>query len=107
MFRETLPFLEILSFHGLQDYIQVLPFFEAAASSVEWDIRELAQMFFRKLIKRYPEEMKAYLLGLVSSDNPNLRRFVSETLRPVQENRWFYREPDYSLSILKKMYKKK
>ena len=58
-----------------------------------------------ELIKKYPDEAKEFLFKLVSSDGPNIRRFVAETLRPVQENRWFYDDPDYSLSILKNMFK--
>ena len=52
-----------------------------------------------------PDKAKDFLLGLVSTDDPNIRRFVSETLRPVQENRWLYKNPDYPLSILKNMFK--
>ena len=62
-------------------------------------------MFFRKLIKTYPEEMSKFLLELVKSEDANTRRFVAETLRPVQENRWFYKNTDYPLSILKNMFK--
>jgi 3-methyladenine DNA glycosylase AlkC len=97
--------LGILSFHGIDDHKKVLPFFEASASSADWNMRELAQMFFRKLIKKWPDEMKRYLLKETGSKNPNIRRFVSETLRPVKENRWFYKKPDYSLSILKNMFR--
>lgn len=97
--------LGILSFIGLKDYEQVLPFFESAAIDENWDVREMSQMFFRKLIKKYPKEMKGYLLKLVKSENPNIRRFVAETLRPVQENQWFYKNPEYPLSILKNLFK--
>jgi 3-methyladenine DNA glycosylase AlkC len=97
--------LGILSFYALSNYKDVLPYFESAAISSNWDMRELAQMFFRRLIRKYPDEMKKYLLQLVKSDDPNIRRFVGETLRPVQENRWFYKNPDYPLSILRKMFK--
>ncbi len=97
--------LSILSFCGLFDYKRVLTFFESAAVSSEFDMREFAQMFFRKLIKRYPDEIKEYLLQLVKSDNPEMRRFVGETLRPVRENKWFYKDPDYPLSIIRKMFK--
>jgi 3-methyladenine DNA glycosylase AlkC len=97
--------LGILSLHGIDDYKKVLPFFEASASSADWNMRELAQMFFRKLIKKWPDEMKRYLLKLTGSKNPNIRRFVNETLRPVKENRWFYKKPDYSLSILKNLFR--
>ena len=97
--------LGILSYYGLGDYKKVLPYFESAAASSDWEVRELAQMFFRKLIKKHPGEMKEYLLKLVKSKDANIRRFVAETLRPVQENRWFYRNPDYPLAILKDMFR--
>ena len=99
--------LGILSFFGLKDCEKVLPFFQSAGADENWDVREMAQMFFKKLIKKYPEEIKAYLIKLVKSENPNIRRFVAETLRPVQENRWFYDNPDYPLSILRNLFKEK
>jgi len=111
IFEETNDFrskgvsLGILSFYGLGDYKRALPYFESAAASSDWKVRELAQMFFRKLIKKHPGEMKEYLLKLVKSEDANIRRFVAETLRPVQENRWFYRNPDYPLPILRNMFK--
>jgi len=97
--------LGMLSHYGLGDYKKVLPHFEFAAASTDWQMREFAQMFFRKLIKRHPDRMKEYLLKLVKSKDANIRRFVGETLRPVQENRWFYKKPDYSLSILKNLFR--
>ena len=97
--------LGILAFYGLGDYKKVLPYFESAATSSDWNMREFAQMFCRKLIEKHPNGMKEYLLQLVKSEDAKLRRFVSETLRPVQENRWFYRKPDYPLSILRCMFK--
>lgn len=99
--------LGILSFYGVGHYKHVLPFFEVSASSVDWKMREFAQMFFRKLILRWPGEMKRYLLKLTGSEDLNIRRFVSETLRPVKENNWFYNNPDYSLFILKNLFKEK
>ena len=95
----------MLSYYGLGDYKAVLPYFESSAASSDWGLREHTQMFFRKLIKKYPDEMKTYLLRLAKSKDANLRRFVAETLRPVQENRWFYKNPDYPLSILRGMFK--
>ena len=97
--------LGMLSFYGLGDYKRALPYFEYTAASSDWKMREFAQMFFRKLIKKHPGEMKEYLLKLVKSEDANIRRFVAETLRPVQENRWFYRNPDYPLPILRNMFK--
>ena len=99
--------LGILSYIALENYKPVLPYFEKAASDENWDIREMAQMFFRKLIKKYPEQMQKYLLVLVKSGDTNIRRFVSETLRPVQENKWFYKNPDYSLKVLKHLFQEK
>jgi 3-methyladenine DNA glycosylase AlkC len=49
--------------------------------------------------------MRTYLSRLAKSKDANLRRFVAETLRPVQENRWFYKQPEYPLSILRVMFK--
>jgi 3-methyladenine DNA glycosylase AlkC len=49
--------------------------------------------------------VKQYLLKLTKSEDPNIRRFVSETLRPVKENRWFYKEPEYPLSILRNLFR--
>ena len=45
------------------------------------------------------------MLRLAKSEDANVRRFVGETLRPVRENRWFYRNHDYPLSIIKEMFK--
>jgi 3-methyladenine DNA glycosylase AlkC len=95
----------MLSYCGLSDYKAVLPYFETAAASPDWGLREHTQMFFRKLIKKYPDEMQTYLLRLARSKDANLRRFVAETLRPVQENRWFYKQPEYPLSILRGIFK--
>jgi 3-methyladenine DNA glycosylase AlkC len=96
--------LGVLSWYGLSDYEKTLPYFEEAAAAPDWETRELAQMFFRKLIRKYPDETKEYLLKLVKSPDAKVRRFVSETLRPVRENRGFFKNPDYSLSILKNMF---
>jgi 3-methyladenine DNA glycosylase AlkC len=97
--------LGILSYCGLVDYAPVLPFFKSAATSPDWDLREFAQMFFRKLIKEYSAEMQKFLLRLVESEDANMRRFVGETLRPVQENAWFYTDPEYSLSVLRHLFR--
>ena len=97
--------LGMLSHYGLGDYKKVLPHLEYAAASSDWQVRELAQMFFRKLIVKHPDRMKKYLLQLVKSKDVNIRRFVAETLRPVQENRWFYTNPDYPLAILRNMFR--
>ena len=99
--------LGMLSLYGLEDYQQVLPYFESAAMSDNWEEREFSQMFFRKLTKKYPDEIKEYLLQLVESEDANIRRFVGETLRPVQENQWFYKNPEYPLSVLRNLFQER
>jgi 3-methyladenine DNA glycosylase AlkC len=97
--------LGIMSFYGLGDLEATLGHFEAAAASPDWETREIAQMLFRKLIARHPTEVREFLLRLAVSPDAYLRRFAAETLRPVQENKWFYQDPDYPLSILRNMFK--
>jgi hypothetical protein len=94
--------LGILSEYGKEDFPNTSPFFISAALDQSWQMREFAQMFFRKLIKAHPDEAKEFLMESVKNANPLLRRFVSETLRPVQENKWIHNQPNYSLSLLKK-----
>jgi 3-methyladenine DNA glycosylase AlkC len=97
--------LGILSFHGLDHPGETLAHFEDAAASADWEVREIAQTLFRKLIAKHPDEVKEFLLRLSVSPDAHLRRFVAETLRPVQENRWFYKHPEYPLSILSNLYR--
>ena len=90
---------------GIRDFSKVLTYFETAADHENWEVREFAQMYFRKIIKAHPEKSQEYLLKKASSKKPNIRRFVAETLRPVQENRWMHKVPDYSLMVLAKLFK--
>jgi 3-methyladenine DNA glycosylase AlkC len=99
--------LGIMSFYGLNALEETLGYFEAAAASTDWEMREIAQMLFRKLIAKHPHDVREFLLRLAVSPDANLRRFVAETLRPVQENRWFYKDPEYPLSILRNLYKER
>jgi len=96
--------LGILSYAGLREYRPVLPYFRTAAASDQWELRELAQMFFKTFIKAHPRQMHLYLISLSRSPDPRLRRFVAETLRPVRENRWFYEQPEYPLSVLRGLF---
>jgi 3-methyladenine DNA glycosylase AlkC len=96
--------LGVLSLHGLSDFGSVLPYFESAAASSDWQVREFSQMSFRRLIRAFPNQAKHYLIRLALSHDANLRRFVAETLRPVRDNRWFLRDSEYPLSILRTMF---
>jgi 3-methyladenine DNA glycosylase AlkC len=99
--------LHLLSLDAHTGSKQVLPCFETAATSDNWEIREFAQMFFRKIIQKHPREMQRYLSQLAKSENPRVRRFVAETLRPCIENKWFYQEPDYPLSVLRRLFRER
>jgi len=100
--------LGLFSSYGLENinnYKNVLPYFEAAAGNEYWEIREFAATFFQKFITSYPEEARDFFLRLVESENAYSRRFVSETLRPINDNKWFYKNPEYPLLILRKMFR--
>ena len=87
-----------------QDLDIALGIFEDAAGDDSWIVRECASGLIRGLLKSFPDEMSHWYLQLVKSDDPNLRRFASESLRPVAENRWMHKQPDYALSIIQHLY---
>jgi 3-methyladenine DNA glycosylase AlkC len=99
--------LGLISIYGLNshDLKNTLPTFEAAASDENWIVRECASGLIKKLIKAFPEEMKKWYLALVKSKDPLKRRFGSESLRPVAENRWIHKQPEYALSIIKHLFR--
>ena len=91
----------------IQELGDTLLHFESAARSGDWALRELSQAFFRLVIRTHPEPAQAYLARLAQAPDANLRRFASEALRPVQENRWFYENPEYSLSVLRLLFRER
>ncbi|MBN1786109.1 MAG: hypothetical protein JW825_03850 [Candidatus Methanofastidiosa archaeon] len=97
--------LGIIANLGIEDIHGVIPHFESAAASDDWNMRELAQFFFRRVIKGHPEDARKHLSSWSRSPDPMLRRFVAETLRPVKENKWFYKEPEYPLSVLRGLFR--
>ncbi len=90
--------------HGLE---KIQPFFETAAAGEDWIVRECASGLVRKLIKAFPEAARTWYLALVQSPDANQRRFVSESLRPVVENRWFHQQPDYALGVIRHLFQEK
>ena len=42
---------------------------------------------------------------MVKSKNPMQRRFACESLRPVADNGWFKKNPDFAFSIIENLYK--
>lgn len=100
--------LSILSEYGknnVSSMKKVIPIFKTYAIDNHWEARENAAGFFQQLIMKYPSEIKPYLKKYSKSANPFLRRFVSESLRPVTYNKWIQQKPQYSISILKNMFK--
>ena len=98
--------LQLLSLWAVEqnDLERVIPHFESAAADENWIVRECASGLVRKVIKAFPRESRSWYLDLVKSPNPNQRRFVSESLRPVVENRWFHKQPAYALDILQHLF---
>ncbi len=84
--------------------LHIQPCFETAAKAEDWILRECASGFIRPLIKTFPDEIREWYLKLVGSNDPNLRRFVSESLRPVVENHWFHKQPSYALDIIAHLF---
>jgi 3-methyladenine DNA glycosylase AlkC len=97
--------LEMISQRGLGNLEDALSYFKAAAADEHWDMREFASGFFRKLVKAHPQGAREFYLELVKSQDPFLHRFVSESLRPVSENRWLRKDPEYALSILQHLFR--
>jgi 3-methyladenine DNA glycosylase AlkC len=98
--------VQLYALYGMEtsDLDTVHLIFETAAGDEDWIVRECSSGFIRKLVKKYPDEMKSWYLEMVYSDDPHQRRFVSESLRPVVENRWFHKCPDYALGIIKNLF---
>lgn len=96
--------LGLITAYGEKKFEAVIPFFEETADSEHWEIREFSQMFFRRIIKKHPEKARLFLLDKTQSPSPNIRRFVAESLRPVRENKWLTKQPDYSLSVLRLLF---
>jgi 3-methyladenine DNA glycosylase AlkC len=82
----------------------VFPFFAKAAKSDNWKVREFAQCAFRRIIRPNRDLVLPWLEKMARSNTPNQRRFASETLRPVVENRWLKKEPEASLRVLRLLF---
>jgi 3-methyladenine DNA glycosylase AlkC len=99
--------MQLISIYGLntKDLAKTLPKFKGAAWDDNWIVRECSSGLFRKLTKAYPTEIHIWYLQMVQDKDPRCRRFVSESLRPVVENRWIHKDPDYTFSVIKYLYK--
>lgn len=104
-FRTVSLGLGLVSHAGIEEPIKVLPILADAANHDIWEVKEFVQMFIRKITKVHKTTVQDFLMDLTQSENPNLRRFASEALRPVVENKWIHEEPDFSLKVLRKLFR--
>jgi 3-methyladenine DNA glycosylase AlkC len=95
----------LMADYGQQHPSDVFPFFGGAAGSEAWVVREFAAGAFRKVIGPNKALVQTWLMQAARSADPNLRRFASETLRPVVLNRWLNQTPEYSLAVLRLMFR--
>jgi 3-methyladenine DNA glycosylase AlkC len=100
--------LQIMSFCALKNeniLDEISKYFKNAASSADWELREHAAGFFRKVIKSLPNDTRRILIHFSGSECDKLRRFVSETLRPIADGQWIQKQPLYSLDIIRRLFK--
>ena len=68
-------------------------------------MREFTAGAFRKIVRPNKKIVLPWLQKLAQNPNPYRRRFVSETLRPVTYNKWLNQQPEYSISVLRLLFK--
>lgn len=98
--------VQLICLHGSAsaDLTSIKPWILQAAADEDWIVRECSSGFIRKLVKEYPDQIRSWYLEMVRSKDPKQRRFVSESLRPVVENRWFHKEPEYALGVIRHLF---
>lgn len=94
----------LMAEYGKTDPSSALNFFEQTANSNDWVVREFAAGGAHQLIKPCREIIFPWFKKIAFSDQPRLRRFVSESLRPVAANKWLCKEPEISLDILRLLF---
>jgi len=104
-FRTVSLGLGLISHVGVEEPLKALPILAEASNHELWEVKEFVQMFIRKITKVHKTIAQNFLLELTQSDNPNHRRFASEALRPVVENKWIHDDPEFSLKVLRKLFK--
>ena len=87
---------------NLCDGFKLLPKY---ANHANWEIREMASYSIRLSINAFRTETISFLQELVKHENPNLRRLVSESLRPLRDLIWL-RDPEengFLIDLLSKL----
>lgn len=95
----------LMAAYGEQHPRQVYKYFENLAGSDNWVVREFAAAGFHKVIAAQSEVVRPWLMETARSGDPNVRRFVSEALRPVTDLRWINQQPRYSLDVLRLLFR--
>ncbi|MFX1284151.1 MAG: DNA alkylation repair protein [Promethearchaeota archaeon] len=86
--------------------IPYLSVIKSAATDLHFAVREAAQMTMRELLQVFPSEiLQLYDKDWIVSPNENVRRCVSESLRPVLVGgkNWIRDEPEESIKRLKRL----
>jgi len=83
-----------------------LPIIKSAAIDLHFAVREAAQMAMRELLQVFPDEvLQLYDNEWIANPEENVRRCVSESLRPVLVGgkNWIHNEPQESVKRLKRL----
>ena len=95
----------IMGMYGENHPNEIVDFFAQMADSPNWIIREFSQGGFRPVITPNRDFILPWLKRMAKDQSANRRRFAAETLRPVTDNQWMYGEPEYSLGVLRLMFR--
>jgi 3-methyladenine DNA glycosylase AlkC len=95
----------LMAEYGMRHPMETFGFFETAAQSGHWVVREFAAGAFRRIVGPNKDVVLPWLQKMARTTDPNQRRFASETLRPVTFNKWINQQPEYSLSVLMLLFK--
>ena len=85
-------------------FAAALDYFELSAAADDWILRECTAGFIRKLVQLYQKPMLSWYLMMVKSGNPMKRRFACESLRPVADNGWFKKNPDFPWEVIPHLF---
>ena len=94
----------MMSAYGEEYPEEAWEFYQAAGASSDWVTREFTAAGLHKLIAAHRERILPWLQEGARDPDPNLRRMVSEALRPVTNLRWIQEQPQFSLSVLRLMF---
>jgi 3-methyladenine DNA glycosylase AlkC len=95
----------LMADYGVRHPLEAFIFFENSAGASHWVVREFTAGAFRKLIRPNKKIVLPWLQKLAQNQDPYRRRFASETLRPVTYNKWLNQQPEYSISVLRLLFK--